>query len=396
MKKVWLFFTLLFGSLLIAWCNKTAENPEIIDEPENYSCSITAEDQYSCSESVETNETYFTALEENANNIQIKLWGLTPEDALEYMKNTEDLIIIDTRDLEVLPNGFVWSIAIPRNQIADRVREIPEWAKVLLHCGWGGVAPKAYQALLEVNPKLESLAYIAWTPLFDEYNNLFPYWRSAVQSEPTWENDCIEEAKKRLKEMNPDNEFLNIQWSSDMWEKVWWSNAVTNKWLLYFRNTENKWIIDFYCTINIDEWGVSTSYWTIHLYDLDNDILAVSENKMSENLIYLKVWDKTFDITLVDNSSTKALLEKLKEWDIVVNAHDYWNFEKVWELGFDLPTNDEQITTEAWDLILYLWHRIVVYYDTNSWNFTRLWKVHNITKSDLWDWDVTLIFSLIN
>ena len=71
----------------------------------------------------------------------------------------------------------------------------------------------------------------------------------------------------------------------------------------------------------------------------------------------------SFEIILVDNSSTKALLEKLKEWDIIVNAHDYWNFEKVWDLGFTLPRNDEQITTELWDLILYQWNQITVNYD---------------------------------
>ena len=87
------------------------------------------------------------------------------------MKNTDNLVIIDTRDLEVKPNGFVWWIEIPWNQMETRHTEIPEWASVLLHCGWWWVAPKAYQALLDINPNLESLGYIAWTPLFDEYNN---------------------------------------------------------------------------------------------------------------------------------------------------------------------------------------------------------------------------------
>lgn len=128
----------------------------------------------------------------------------------------------------------------------------------------------------------------------------------------------------------------------------------------------------------------------------ENNVLDTEEWAMDSKVIYLKIWNKTFDITLEDNSSTKALVEKLKEWDIVVNAHDYWNFEKVWDLWFSLPRNDSQITTELWDLILYQWNQITVYYDTNSWNFTRLWKVHGITKSDLWDWDVTLVFSLEN
>jgi rhodanese-related sulfurtransferase len=111
------------------------------------------------------------SLTANATNIASKLWWLTPEEALEYMKNTENLVIIDTRDLETKPNWFIWWMEIPYNQIIERFSEIPEWRPVLLHCGWGWVAPKAYQTLLEANVELPELVYIAWTPLFDEYNS---------------------------------------------------------------------------------------------------------------------------------------------------------------------------------------------------------------------------------
>ena len=98
------------------------------------------------------------------------------------------------------------------------------------------------------------------------------------------------------------------------------------------------------------------------------------------------------------NSSAKAFVEKLKKWDIVINAHDYWNFEKVWDLWFDLPREDKQITTEAWDIVLYNWNQISLFYDNNSWSYTKLWKVQNKSQSELkkilWEWDVTLTFSL--
>jgi flavodoxin len=103
---------------------------------------------------------------------------------------------------------------------------------------------------------------------------------------------------------------------------------------------------------------------------------------------------------LENNSATKALIEKLKQWDIVVNAHEYWNFEKVWDLGFSLPTEDSQITTQAWDLVLYQWNQISLFYESNSWSYTKLWKIQNKSESELkqilWNWDVTLTFSLWN
>ena len=101
-----------------------------------------------------------------------------------------------------------------------------------------------------------------------------------------------------------------------------------------------------------------------------------------------------------NNSATKALIEKLKQWDIVVNAHEYWNFEKVWDLWFKLPTEDSQITTQAWDLVLYQWNQVSLFYDSNSWSYTKLWKIQNKSESELkeilWNWDITLTFSLWN
>ncbi len=81
-----------------------------------------------------------------------------------------------------------------------------------------------------------------------------------------------------------------------------------------------------------------------------------------------------------------------------MDAHDYGNFEKVGALGTQLPTNDERITTEPGDVILYQGDQITVYYDTNSWSFTRLGRVQGVTadelKAILGDGDVTMVLSL--
>ena len=63
--------------------------------------------------------------------------------------------------------------------------------------------------------------------------------------------------------------------------------------------------------------------------------------------------------------------------------HDYGSFEKVGALGTTLPRNDEQITTEPGDVILYQGDQITIYYDVNSWNFTRLGKVQDLSPAEL-------------
>lgn len=101
------------------------------------------------------------------------------------------------------------------------------------------------------------------------------------------------------------------------------------------------------------------------------------------NKIFIAVNGPTLTATLADNSSAQALVELLREAPITIEMQDYGNFEKVGGLGATLPRNDEQITTQAGDLILYQGNQITIYYDTNSWNFTRLGKIDDITQSEL-------------
>lgn len=126
---------------------------------------------------------------------------------------------------------------------------------------------------------------------------------------------------------------------------------------------------------------------------------TINNKEKNENMqIYLKVNNEILAVTLENNSSANALIEKLKQNDITINMRDYANFEKVGELGFDLPKNDKQITTNAGDVILYQGNSITIYYDTNSWNFTKLGKIENINQKELkeilGEGNVTVTFSL--
>ncbi len=105
-------------------------------------------------------------------------------------------------------------------------------------------------------------------------------------------------------------------------------------------------------------------------------------NNMSEKL-NITIGSTTLTATLVDNSSVRALVAALKEAPITYEAHDYGNFEKVGDLGRSFPTNDEQITTQPGDLILYQGNNLCIYYDVNTWNFTRLGKIDNATQAEL-------------
>lgn len=114
----------------------------------------------------------------------------------------------------------------------------------------------------------------------------------------------------------------------------------------------------------------------------DNNNNTEDNSNMEENIIKLTVNDRTFTATLVENSSTKALIDQLAKEDIVVRMDDYGDMEKVGSLGFSLPRNDVRTTTSPGDIILYQGNYLVIYYDTNSWNFTKLGRVDDVTSRD--------------
>lgn len=120
--------------------------------------------------------------------------------------------------------------------------------------------------------------------------------------------------------------------------------------------------------------------------------------EQAEQKLQITVGDTVLTATLADNSSAQAFAELLKNGAVTVDMHDYGSFEKVGELPETLPRNDEQITTEPGDIILYLGSNITIYYDVNTWNFTKLGHIDNITqnelKSILGDGNVSVTFSL--
>ena len=127
---------------------------------------------------------------------------------------------------------------------------------------------------------------------------------------------------------------------------------------------------------------------------------TITENKVDEsmNTVYIKVNNNVLNIKLEDNSATIELKERLKNGDIVVNAHEYGGFEKVGNLGFSLPREDTNITTSAGDIVLYQGNQISLFYNSNSWNYTKLGKIQNVSSSELknilGNGDVTITFTL--
>ncbi|RAZ22586.1 cyclophilin-like fold protein [Campylobacter hyointestinalis] len=99
--------------------------------------------------------------------------------------------------------------------------------------------------------------------------------------------------------------------------------------------------------------------------------------------IFVSINEQKLKAILAENSSAKALYKELEKGDIIINASDYGGFEKNGKLPSPLPRNDEQITMQACDIILYSGQTFVLAYDINSWSLTRLGKIEGISKDEL-------------
>ena len=111
---------------------------------------------------------------------QNDLGGLSPEQALEYMKTHENLVIIDTSPKRSYDKQhFIGATHIPIASLDDEQEKelymkIPEGRPVLLHCRLGQGVLNAYPVLKRLRPDIPEISYIAGKPPFTEYND----WKS--------------------------------------------------------------------------------------------------------------------------------------------------------------------------------------------------------------------------
>ena len=109
----------------------------------------------------------------------------------------------------------------------------------------------------------------------------------------------------------------------------------------------------------------------------------------------VQIGNQTFTATLAD---TKAAQEFAQMLPMTITQDDYGGFEKVGSLGRSLTTSNSQTTTTAGDIVLNNGNNIVMFYGSNSWSYTRLGKIDDLTgwADALGSNSVTAIFTLAN
>ena len=110
---------------------------------------------------------------------------------------------------------------------------------------------------------------------------------------------------------------------------------------------------------------------------------TTKEDETETMKLTLKIDDMEVDVIWADNDSVKALKNLAKD-GLTINMSKYGGFEQVGSIGSTLPSADTRITTNPGDIVLYSSNQIVLFYDSNTWSYTKLGHI-NLSKSELTD-----------
>ena len=126
--------------------------------------------------------------------------------------------------------------------------------------------------------------------------------------------------------------------------------------------------------------------------DAENGQLEEENSEMQMNV---QVGGSNFTATLEENEAVDALVDMMEQGPVTIQMSDYSGFEKVGPLGTSLPASNQQTTTQAGDIVLYQGNQIVMFYGSNSWSYTRLGHIDDLTgwEEALGSGDVTVTFS---
>ena len=122
------------------------------------------------------------------------------------------------------------------------------------------------------------------------------------------------------------------------------------------------------------------------------------EEEIKEKMLKMMIGDTEVSVDWENNESAEALKDLCAEEPLVIQMSMYGGFEQVGSIGTRLPSDDEQTSTSAGDIVLYSSNQIVVFYGSNSWAYTRLGHITDQDAAGMTDLlgngDVTITISL--
>lgn len=311
---------------------------------------------------------------------------ISQDDAKLMMQEDDGHIIVDVRRADEYAQGHIsGAILIPNESITDTPpEELPDKNQiVLVYCRTGRRSKEASQ-------KLADMGYV----------NVYEFggiedWTGEIVTEEASDNSGGEKAKLSFESFDGGGPDFNVliadegivsyetevkYHSSDHGEMTGsgFDKIITFTGIKPGETTviveERSPIadnLDHKCRVTVDdELNVKIELLTVK--DINGDA--------GESMI-LMIDGEEYPVEWEENESVEVLKELCP---LTMKMSMYGGFEQVGSLGESLPRNDEQITTEYGDIVLYSGNQIVVFYGSNTWAYTRLGHI-DMTQEELTD-----------
>ena len=128
----------------------------------------------------------------------------------------------------------------------------------------------------------------------------------------------------------------------------------------------------------------------------DDDNEKNEDDLIMNKDLSLRINNTLVDVIWLENDSVNALKELAKD-NLIIEMKMYGGFEQVGSLGKTITSADTNIITSPGDIVLYSSNQIVIFYNSNSWSYTKLGHI-NLSKDELTDLlangNVTITISL--
>lgn len=138
---------------------------------------------------------------------------------------------------------------------------------------------------------------------------------------------------------------------------------------------------------NIYEFG-GINTWTGEIVTVDNSEEEGPPETTTEKpdagefkVMKLLIGETEVPVIWETNDSVEALKELLP---LTIQMEMYGGFEQVGPIGQSITRDDRQTTTDYGDIVLYSGDRIVVFYGSNSWAYTRLGHI-DLSREEMMD-----------
>ena len=337
---------------------------------------------------------------------------ISQEEAMRMMQEDDGHVIVDVRRQDEYDAGHIpGAILIPNEEIGTKRPEaLPDLNQIILiYCRTGNRSKQAAQKLFNMG----------YTNIY-EFGGINTWTGEIVAESVPQETSALEPAEASAQE--PESESLQI-WTAEappvsvrydrMWEYSDYAETTDPETIAALVEAVQALVVGDPTDMATDDFTDILTFGfadgtTLRLEFEDHSwVTAGGKRYQVEGLsslrgllegmledayaaaiqpvptLVIEANGRTFYAEPEDNSSAEAFLEALSSEPLEVELHDYGDFEKVGSLPWDLPRNDETITTVPGDVILYQGNEITIYYDENTWDFTRLAKIEGVTREDL-------------